>query len=219
MSAPLLEMEGIHFAYAPDRVVLSDLSLAIAPGERVGLAGPIGAGKSTLIGVAMGLIAAEAGEIRLFGQTCRTERDFLPARLRCGVLFQDPDDQLFCPTVGEDVAFGPLNQGLGHAEAADRVAEALALVGLEGFEARVTYRLSGGEKRLAALAGALAMRPELLLLDEPLAGLDPDCADRIVRVLAATETAMLVVSHQQAELAPLLTRRLQLRNARLEVAE
>lgn len=216
MTAPALALDGIRFTYGADRVVLEGVSLEIARGERVGLSGPIGAGKSTLISVAMGLLAPDAGTIRLFGAECGDERAFRPARLRCGVLFQDPDDQLFCATVGEDVAFGPLNQGLNPAEAADRVVEALAMVGLEGFEDRITYRLSGGEKRLAALAGALAMRPELLLLDEPLAGLDPETAARIVRALAATDAAMLVVSHQQAELSPLITRRLRLRGARLE---
>jgi cobalt/nickel transport system ATP-binding protein len=216
MSGAALVLRDIAFAYGPGRPVLDGVSLCIEGAERVGLSGPIGSGKSTLIALALGLARPAAGTIAWFGVPCRTERDFHAARLRCGVLFQDPDDQIFCPTVGEDVAFGPLNQGLPRQAAEQRAATALAQVGLEDFADRLSHRLSGGEKRLVALAGALAMDPALLLLDEPLAGLDPETAARIVQVLDGLAVPMLIVSHQQAELAPLLTRRLRLHRARLE---
>ncbi len=210
MSAPVLAFEGVSYAYAPERPVLHAVDLAIQPGDRVGLSGAIGAGKSTLIQLAVGLLRPAAGSVRLFGSVCREERDFQPARLRCGVLFQDPDDQLFCPTVAEDIAFGPMNQGLSSTMVHARVEGALHAVGLPDFGARVTYRLSGGEKRLVALAGVLAMHPELLLLDEPLVGLDPATASRIVAVLQELNLPMLIVSHQQAELTSVVNRRLHL---------
>ncbi len=118
-------------------------------------------------------------------------------RRRAGLLFQDTDDQLFCPTVAEDVAFGPLNLGKPRAEAWRIVAEMLDRVGLAGFERRITYRLSGGERRLVALASVLAMQPDLLLLDEPTAGLDEAATARLVDVLSGLSQAMLVVSHDR----------------------
>lgn len=215
VSAPVLTFEGVSYAYAPERPVLDAVDFALGEGDRVGLSGAIGAGKSTLIQLAVGLLRPSAGTIRLFGAACREERDFQPVRLRCGVLFQDPDDQLFCPTVAEDVAFGPMNQGLSAAAVAARVDAALDAVGMHAFRERVTYRLSGGEKRLVALAGVLAMQPELLLLDEPLVGLDPESVTRIVAVLSGLDVPMLIVSHQQAELAGLVNRRLLLERGAL----
>jgi len=125
------------------------------------------------------------------------ERDFHEVRRRVGLLFQDADDQLFCPTVAEDVAFGPLNLGVPRDRVRQVVAETLESVGLAGYENRITYKLSGGEKRLVALATVLAMQPEVLLLDEPVSGLDEQATERLTELFARLPHAMLVVSHQQ----------------------
>ena len=137
----------------------------------------------------------------LFGKTMQNDADFDEARLRIGFLFQHSDDQLFSPTVLDDVAFGPLNQGLTTDAARQKAAEALRTVGLEGFEDRVPYRLSGGEKKLVALATILSMDPEVLVLDEPTTGLSPEAKDRLVDILRNLDMAHLVVSHDPDFLA------------------
>lgn len=214
MSGPLLRCAGLRFGYAGGPEVLSGVDFEVGPGERIGLTGANGSGKSTLLHLVMGLIAPSAGRIELFGAVRRTEADFAAVRGRAGLLFQDSDDQLFCPTVGEDVAFGPLNQGKPPREARGLAEAALARVGLEGFENRVTYKLSGGEKRLAALAGVLAMEPELLLLDEPVAGLDEASGARVAEVLAALPQEMVAVSHNASFLDQVCTRRLRIEGGR-----
>jgi len=179
----LISLRGVSFSYEPDRPVLRGMDLELHEGERVGLIGQNGSGKTTLLHLIVGLLRPAAGVIEVFGLARRREADFAEVRARVGLLFQDPDDQLFCPTVAEDVAFGPLNLGKGRDEVRDIVAETLKSLGLEGYENRITYKLSGGEKRLASLATVLAMRPEVLLLDEPTAGLDEDTVERVVRIL------------------------------------
>lgn len=192
----LLEITDLHCSYNGRGQVLSGLNLTLRQGERVGLAGHTGCGKTTLLRAIMGLGKADSGVIRVEGRECREERDFLLVRRSLGFLFQNPDDQLFCPGLLEDVAFGPLNLGVGRKEARERAEECLALVGLAGFEDRLTHCLSGGEKRLASLAGVLAMRPKALLLDEPTTGLDPESKQRVADVLGSLDLALLVVSHE-----------------------
>jgi cobalt/nickel transport system ATP-binding protein len=133
-----------------------------------------------------------------------------------GLLFQDSDDQLFCPTVAEDVAFGPLNLGKPREEVRRIVAQTLDALGLGGYEDRITYKLSGGEKRLVALATVLAMEPEVLLLDEPTAGLDDDAAERVMDVLRQLPQAMVIASHDERLLGRLPTRQLRLAGGQLE---
>jgi cobalt/nickel transport system ATP-binding protein len=191
----LLEIENLCCGYN-GREVLCGLSLTLAPGARVGLAGHTGSGKTTLLKTVMGLLRPKSGMVRVEGRECRQEADFAQARRALGYLFQNPDDQLFCPTVIEDVAFGPLNLGVDPNEARGRAEQCLAAVGLAGFEDRLTHCLSGGEKRLASLAGVLAMQPKALLLDEPTTGLDPESKDRVARVLCGLDLALLVVSHE-----------------------
>lgn len=137
-------------------------------------------------------------------------------RARAGLLFQDADDQLFCPTVGEDVAFGPLNLGRSRAQARALVSQTLARVGLSGFEDRVTHKLSGGQKRLVTLAAVLAMEPQLLLLDEPSNALDEDARERLLAILAELPQAMVIISHDQDLVDRLATRRVVLKQGRAE---
>nr|WP_279343456.1 ABC transporter ATP-binding protein [Fundidesulfovibrio terrae] len=191
----MLEIENLCCGYN-GREVLQGLSLSMVPGARVGLAGHTGSGKTTLLKTVMGLLRPKSGSVRVEGCECRQERDFAQARRVLGYLFQNPDDQLFCPTVLEDVAFGPLNLGVAPDEARDRAGQCLAAVGLAGFEDRLTHCLSGGEKRLASLAGVLAMRPKALLLDEPTTGLDPASKARVAEVLCGLDLALLIVSHE-----------------------
>ena len=191
----LVELEGLTSGYQ-DRVVLAGLDLRLEEGQRLGLAGHTGSGKTTLLKAIMGLVTPTGGVVRILGSECRVNGDFTQARRVLGYLFQNSDDQLFYPTVLEDVAFGPLNLGASQAEARAVALECLSLVGLCGFEDRLTHRLSGGEKRLASLAGVLAMRPKALLLDEPTTGLDPESKARVAEVLRGLDLALLVVSHE-----------------------
>lgn len=196
-------------------IVLREVDLVLAPGERLAIVGPNGAGKTTLLRAIVGLDRPLAGEVRLFGAPCAAERDFRRVRPRIGYLFQDSDDQLFCPTVIEDVAFGPRNIGCGPAEAEERARAALAGLGIGHLAERISHRLSGGEKRLVCLAGLLAMRPDVLLLDEPTNGIDAENGARLRAALAGFAGAMLLVSHDDGVVASLATRALVVREARL----
>ncbi|GMV93113.1 MAG: putative ABC transporter ATP-binding protein [Candidatus Hydrogenedentota bacterium] len=209
-------LDGVTFGYGPNRPVLRSLDLTLRAGERVGLIGANGSGKTTLLHLLVGLRKPSAGRITCFGTPRTTESDFRDLRKRAGLLFQDSDDQLFCPTVGEDVMFGPLNLGKTHAEARAIASETLRRIGLANYESRVTYRLSGGEKRLVALATVLAMQPDVLLLDEPLTGLDEEHETRITEILLDLPQAMLIVSHNREFLARVAQRTYVLRNGSLE---
>lgn len=191
----IVELRGVTGGYN-GREVLAHLDLTLKPGQRMGLAGHTGSGKTTLLKTIMGLVRPRQGEVRIKGFVCEGESDFAKHRTCLGYLFQNPDDQLFCPTVIEDVAFGPLNLGVKPGVARDVAACCLHMVGLAGFEDRLVHCLSGGEKRLASLAGVLAMRPEALLLDEPTTGLDPESKARVAQVLNGLDLALLVVSHE-----------------------
>ncbi|MFC1823107.1 energy-coupling factor ABC transporter ATP-binding protein [Thermodesulfobacteriota bacterium] len=191
----LINLEAVSFAYPGGRSVLKDLHFKLHLKEKVGLIGPNGSGKTTLFHVIMGLIKPTSGRIELFGREMKEEKDFRFARQRIGLLFQDADDQLFSPTVLEDVAFGPLNLGKPVSEARDIAAETLNALGLEGFEDRVTYKLSGGEKKLVSLATVLAMKPEVLLLDEPTTGLDLETTTMIINVLKKIDLSYIFISH------------------------
>jgi cobalt/nickel transport system ATP-binding protein len=197
MSEPLVSLHDVDFGYDALRPVLRRCSFRLQPGQRIALRGANGSGKTTLLHLIVGLLRPSAGRVEVFGQPRAAERDFHEVRRRVGLLFQDADDQLFCPTVAEDVAFGPLNLGLPRDRVRQVVAETLASVGLAGYEHRITYKLSGGEKRLVALATVLAMQPEVLLLDEPASGLDEQATERLAELLNRLPHAMLVVSHQQ----------------------
>ena len=188
-----IELADLSYAYPDGREALHGLDLNIGHGEKVALVGPNGAGKSTLILLMTGLLRGD-GTIRLFDQEL-SDGNVKELRSRVGLVFQDPDDQLFSPTVFEDVAFGPLYAGLAEEEVRQRTAAALAHVGLEGFEERLSHHLSLGEKKRASIATVLAMDPDLLILDEPTAGLDPRTRRRLVEYLRSLPFTLIAATH------------------------
>lgn len=190
---PCIEIAGLAFAYPDGRQALRDVNLSVRPGEKVALVGPNGAGKSTLLLHLNGLLRGE-GDVRVMGQAVR-EPNLMHIRAQVGLVFQNPDDQLFSPTVFDDVAFGPLYAGLPEAEVRERVAWALSQVGLEGYASRVSHHLSLGEKKRAAIATVLSMRPDILALDEPTAGLDPRTRRRLIGLMQALPQTMLIATH------------------------
>ena len=202
----LIRLTGIRYAYPKGEEVLKGADLTLRAGERLGLVGPIGCGKTTLLHLIVGLIRPEQGSVEVFGRNRSKEKDFWEVRERVGIVFQDPDDQLFCPTVREDIAFGPVNLEWSRDKVDAACREALTDVGLEGFEDRITHHLSGGEKRLVSLATVLAMKPAVLLLDEPVAGLDPESTERIRDLMLSLTQAMIVVSHDRDVLESVTTR-------------
>jgi cobalt/nickel transport system ATP-binding protein len=193
----IIKLEGIRFAYPEKPLLFDRFDFEFKQGDRIGLIGSNGSGKTTLFHLVTGLLAPLNGTISAFGKIRRTETDFREVREKIGFLFQDPDDQLFCPTVGEDIAFGPLNLGKSREEVKKIVMSTLDILGLKGFEHSVTYNLSGGEKRLVSLATVLAMRPKALLLDEPTGGLDDKVTARVIHVLSALDVSMVIASHDR----------------------
>jgi cobalt/nickel transport system ATP-binding protein len=215
VNTPLFRLQGIGLL-RDGRQVLDDLDFQLDAGQRIGLSGANGSGKTSLLHLLVGLQYPNRGVLQAFGAVRRHEADFQEVRRRAGLLFQDPEDQLFCPTVAEDVAFGPLNLGKSHAETRILVEQTLADLGIDDYAQRVTYRLSGGEKRLVSLAAVLAMQPDVLLLDEPTGGLDPAAIERLALILEKRHEALLLVSHDQAFLQRLSGVRLHLDRGRLE---
>jgi len=192
----LIKLNAISCRYPGGKTVLDQLDFSLSKGDRIGLVAPNGSGKTTLLHAIMGLIKVSSGTIQIFGQERRHENDFTEVRRRIGLLFQDADDQLFSPTVIEDVAFGPLNLGKTKQEALDISRQTLDFLGLSGFEDRITYKLSGGEKRLVSLATVLAMQPEVLLLDEPSNALDSAMKSRLIRILQKLDLTTILISHE-----------------------
>ncbi len=193
--APVLEVRGLRYSYPQGQVALQGVSFEAGEGERIGLVGPNGAGKTSLFLCLCGVLAPRADLVRVAGLEVLDPADRRKLPGEVGIVFQNPDDQLFNATVFDDVAFGPLNQGLSANDVRTRTAEALARVGLKGFEDRVPLHLSGGEKRRAALAGVLAMRPRVLLLDEPSIYLDPRGRRDLITLLDRLGGTQLIASH------------------------
>lgn len=191
----LFELTNIHFGYVGRPPILDGANLSLQEGERLCITGHNGAGKSTMLRIMVGLLKPNKGSIKAFGQTCVKDQDFYSVRQRAGLVFQDADDQLFCPTVAEDIAFGPLNQGKTPEQAMQIVTDLLQEWELGYLQDRITHKLSGGEKRLVALASVLAMKPEVLLLDEPTNALDESNEARLVEILQNLPQAMVLVSH------------------------
>lgn len=189
-----LNIKGLQHVYPDGHRALDGVDLQVREGERVAILGPNGAGKTTLMLHLAGLLTATEGEVSV--ADVKVERKTLAEiRRRVGIVFQSPDDQLFMPTVADDVGFGPANLGLRGAELAERVAAALADVGLSDLADRPPHHLSVGQQRRAALAGVLAMRPDIVVCDEPSANLDPAARRDLARILQATAPTLLLVTH------------------------
>lgn len=193
----VIELDAVSFTWPGASLPTLDRACLTVTGEdRIGIMAPNGSGKTTLFHTIMGLCRPWSGTLKVLGKTMTGEKDFQTIRSRVGLLFQDSDDQLFCPTVLEDVCFGPLNQGLGRDRALERAEQVLESLGISDLKAAVTHRLSGGQKRLVALATVLSMAPEVLLLDEPTAGLDSDVKAVLVDTLVRLDIPYVVISHE-----------------------
>jgi len=194
MSHHSIQATDLGFAYPDGTVALTDVSFFIGHGESIALVGANGAGKSTLLMHLLGFLMPTAGTVRV-GDVPVTKQTLPDIRKTVGMVFQDPDDQLFMPSVFEDVAFGPMNLGLPAEEVERRVTDALGRVGALGLKDRPPYRLSGGEKRAVAIATVLAMCPSLLIMDEPSSNLDPRARRRLIQLLATFEHTKIIATH------------------------
>jgi cobalt/nickel transport system ATP-binding protein len=194
---PSLEVRGLAYAYPDGHQALFGVDLTVQRGERVALLGPNGAGKTTFVLHLNGILHGGAGTISVAGLDVRPgDRETLrEIRRRVGIVFQDPDDQLFMPTVRDDVAFGPANLGLRGAELDSRVGEALEAVGMAHVADRPPHHLSFGQRRRVAVATVLAMRPEILVLDEPTSNLDPASRRELAEILRSLDVTLLLVTH------------------------
>lgn len=194
MSHHIIEAENIHFTYPDGHQALHGVSFRITHGESVGVIGMNGAGKSTLLMLLMGILFADTGEIRI-GHIKMSKQNLQDIRKRMGMVFQDPDDQLFMNTVYEDVAFGPRNSNLDEADVEKAVMRALEETGITALKDRAPYKLSAGEKRSAAIASVLSMEPDVLILDEPTSYLDPGARRRLIKLLAGFDHTKIITSH------------------------
>jgi len=199
-----IEVDNLSYSYPDGHPALRQVSLHIQPGEKVALVGPNGAGKSTLILHLIGILTGK-GDIRVAGLPV-TKENLAKVRARVGMVFQNPDDQLFSLTVYEDVAFGPVYQGLPQAEVHARVEEALRVVNMRDYGQRVSHHLSMGEKKRIAIATVLSMKPEVLVLDEPTAGLDPRARRSLINLLDELPMTMLVSTHDMMMVRDLFRR-------------
>ncbi len=210
-----LEASSLSFGYPRKESLFENLSLIIKRGDRIALRGPNGAGKTTLFRIFMGLLTPSGGGILLEGVPVRTSSQWRYLRNVVGLLFQDSEDQLFCPTLLEDVAFGPRNMGIPPKEARSLALEVLQRLGMEKHAEAPPHTLSGGEKKLGALGTLLSMNPQLLLLDEPATALDEKARKRLIRVLWEFPGMLCVASHDEAFLREVAERDVELREGRI----
>ncbi|SFQ43434.1 energy-coupling factor ABC transporter ATP-binding protein [Caldicoprobacter faecalis] len=194
MSYHKLEVRNLYFSYPDGHEAVKNVSFTIYHGESVGLIGANGAGKSTLLMLLVGLLLPDQGEV-LVGDVRLTKKTLSAIRQRVGFVFQNPDDQLFMPTVYDDVAFGPRNYGLDEDEVKLRVERALEMVGIPHLRDRVPFRLSGGEKRVVAIASVLSMQPDILIMDEPTSALDPKSRRMVINLLKGFDHTKIIASH------------------------
>ena len=205
MSAPAVRVRGLHYSYPDGHMALDGIDLDVEPGERVALLGPNGAGKTTLMLHLNGVLTASAGAVEI-GGTVLARNTLRDIRRRVGLVFQDPDDQLFMPTLAQDVAFGPANFGIEGDALQQRVRRALETVSMSQLADRSPAHMSGGQRRRAALATVLACEPEVLVLDEPSANLDPVARRELAQTLTTLESTMLIVTHDLPYAAQLCDR-------------
>ena len=198
-----LETKNLSFTYHDGTEALKNVNIQIKKGEKIAIMGPNGAGKSTLFSHFNGLTEPTSGHVEVEGEKIIFEREeLLKVRQKVGIVFQDPNDQLFAPTVKEDVAFGPMNLGLEYEEVKKRIKESLEMVGMSGFEDKTPHHLSGGQQKRVAIAGIVAMRPDIMILDEPTAGLDPEGVDKVLDILdnLNKEGMSIVISSHDIEM-------------------
>ena len=198
-----LETKNLSFTYHDGTKALKNVNIQIKKGEKIAIMGPNGAGKSTLFSHFNGLTEPTSGHVEVEGEKIIFEREeLLKVRQKVGIVFQDPNDQLFAPTVKEDVAFGPMNLGLEYEEVKKRIKESLEMVGMSGFEDKTPHHLSGGQQKRVAIAGIVAMRPDIMILDEPTAGLDPEGVDKVLDILdnLNKEGMSIVISSHDIEM-------------------
>jgi cobalt/nickel transport system ATP-binding protein len=214
MSHHIVEVKDLEYSYPDGTAALRGVSFRIEHGESVGVVGANGAGKSTLLLHLNGCLLASRGSVRI-GDVPVTRATLPQIRRSVGTIFQDPNDQLFMPTVGEDVAFGPTNMRLPAEEVERRVRESLSAVGASPLRERPPYRLSGGEKRAAAIAGVLAMSPDVLVMDEPTSGLDPRARRKLIELLRGFKHTKIVAAHDLDMIGELCARIIVLDAARV----
>ena len=198
-----LSIKNLSYRYPDGTHALKNVSMEILKGQKVAIMGPNGAGKSTLFSHFNGLTEPKSGYLEIDGKKMEYDKKtLLEIRQKVGIVFQDPNDQLFAPTVKEDVAFGPMNLGLSYEEVEKRVDEALTLVGMEKFKDKTPHHLSGGQQKRVAIAGIIAMKPEIMILDEPTAGLDPQGVDKVLDILnnLNKEGMTIVISSHDIEM-------------------
>ena len=203
MSEVHLSTKNLSYTYPDGTHALKNINMEIYKGQKVAIMGPNGAGKSTLFSHFNGLTEPTSGHIEIDGKAIKYDRDtLLEVRQKVGIVFQDPNDQLFAPTVKEDVAFGPMNLGLDYEEVERRVDEALTMVGMEQYKDKTPHHLSGGQQKRVAIAGIIAMRPEIMILDEPTAGLDPEGVEKVLNILdnLNNEGMSIVISSHDIEM-------------------
>ena len=198
-----LSTKNLSYTYPDGTHALKNINMEIYKGQKVAIMGPNGAGKSTLFSHFNGLTEPTSGHVEVDGKAIKYDRDtLLEVRQKVGIVFQDPNDQLFAPTVKEDVAFGPMNLGLDYEEVERRVDEALTMVGMEQYMDKTPHHLSGGQQKRVAIAGIIAMRPEIMILDEPTAGLDPEGVEKVLDILnnLNKEGMSIVISSHDIEM-------------------
>lgn len=205
MVRKVVEVKGLEYTYPDDTKALKGVSLDVFEGESVALIGPNGAGKSTLLLHLNGILRSENGEIRVMDMNMN-DKNLKKIRTKVGLVFQDPDDQLFSPTVFDDVAFGPTNMGLSMEEVKERVKKALEQVGMLGYEDRSPHHLSFGEKKRISIATVLSMQPKILVLDEPTSNIDPGARKGLIELLKGFETTKIIASHDIEAIAEVCDR-------------
>ena len=211
MSHHMTEVRDLYYVYPDGHKAINGMSFEIHHGESVGIIGANGAGKSTLLMLLMGVLFPCQGEVRV-GEVLVTKKTLPVIRQRMGMVFQDPDDQLFMTTVYDDVAFGPRNYNLEEKEVEKRVLQALELVGILHLKDRAPFKLSGGEKRAAAIASVLSMQPDILVMDEPTSALDPKSRRRLMKLLDGFEHTKIITSHDLDMVYELCTRAIVIKN-------
>jgi cobalt/nickel transport system ATP-binding protein len=214
MSHHIIEIDDLYYSYPDGNQVLKGVSFRITHGEKVALVGANGAGKSTLLLQFNGCLLPEAGRVRI-GEMPVTKKTLKHVRRTVGLIFQDPDDQLFMPLVYDDVAFGPLNLGLNPEEVERQVMQALAAVGAVHLKDRPPYHLSGGEKRAVAIAAVLSLAPAILVMDEPSSNLDPKTRRQLIELLKTFEHSLIIATHDLDLVLDLCPRTLVLKEGRI----